>query len=197
MLPIIYPHPPNRKQPEKHETPKSAPPQQHSTLTKTQPCATHETNPTPTEYRNLLTHNNIQKHQNEPSQHPARPGTTPPHHPTRTPRRRPTPPTTTPGTCHHHRSNPKTPTPNPPTPTKHTPHRHPPPTGDVSSPQVNTTKQTPGPLRSSPVCRHPRTISRAAARYGYLLINPANRPPSPFQTSFATNSPTMLTTVEN
>ncbi|OFV73858.1 hypothetical protein RERY_55610 [Rhodococcus erythropolis] len=30
--------------------------------TGTQPCTIRETNPTPTEYRNTLTHNNIQKH---------------------------------------------------------------------------------------------------------------------------------------
>ncbi|MET3953135.1 hypothetical protein ABIE52_000001, partial [Rhodococcus sp. OAS809] len=70
MLPIIHPHPPNRKTTRKHKTPKSAPPQHHSTFIKTPPCTTHETNPTPTEYRNPLTHNNIQKHPNRASQHP-------------------------------------------------------------------------------------------------------------------------------
>ncbi|MCW2295568.1 hypothetical protein M2251_000318, partial [Rhodococcus erythropolis] len=74
MLPIIHPHPPNRKTTRKHETPKHSSPQQHSTFTKTPPCTTHETNAMPIEYRNTLTHNNIQKH-------PKRALTTPPHDP--------------------------------------------------------------------------------------------------------------------
>ncbi|OQM78058.1 hypothetical protein B0E55_06103 [Rhodococcus sp. 66b] len=98
MLPIIHPHPPNRKTIRKHKTPKHSPLQQHSTLTKTPSCTTRETNPTPTEYRNLLTCNNIQNTQNEPhnTSHPTRhhsPTPTKPEHPTATQkRRRPTHP---------------------------------------------------------------------------------------------------------
>lgn len=98
MLPIIHPHPTNRKTTRKHKTLKHSPTQQHSMLTKTPPCTTHETDPTPTEYRNLLTHNNIQKHPKRAYNTPARPDTLPhttqPEHPAAAgpqKRRRPTP----------------------------------------------------------------------------------------------------------
>src|SRR3972149_3638281 len=115
MLPIIHPHPPNRKTTRNDETPKYSPPQQHSTLTRTSPCTTHETNPTPTEYRNPLTHNNIQNTQKTSLITPPHDPAPPPHttQPEPPPRRHPktpaphTPPTTTPGTCHHRRSNTK------------------------------------------------------------------------------------------
>ncbi|SCC67024.1 hypothetical protein GA0061093_12194, partial [Rhodococcus qingshengii] len=159
MLPIIHPHPPNRKTTRKHKTTKPAPPQQHSTFTKTPPCTTHENNTTPTEYRNPLTHNNIQKHPKRAPQHPTQ--TPRPHPKTPAPH---TPPTTTPGTCHHRRSTPKTP--NPPTPTKHTPHRHPPPNtnrgGVITAVQHHKT--------STPPTHRERETRRST--YANTAINP-------------------------
>jgi len=100
---------------------------------------------------------------NEPHNTPARPGTTPPHHPTRTPRRHPktpaphTPPTTTPGTCHHRRSN-----------TKHQIHPHQPntPHTDIHHPTRSKGRViTPGQKRKTSIqtcaeeSRHRRQLS--------------------------------------
>src|SRR3972149_5186740 len=148
MLPIIHPHPPNRKTTRNDETPKYSPPQQHSTLTRTSPCTTHETNPTPTEYRNPLTHNNIQNTQKTslitPPHDPAPlPHTTQPEHPAGTQkRRRPTHPQQPPqGHAITAGQTPNTKSPHtnqtPPTPTSTTQHDP----RDVSSPQVKSAKQ--------------------------------------------------------